>query len=169
MSIRAFAAAAGVSHTAIRKAIAAGKLQKSIAREGGKPRVVDVALALEEYRANSGKLTRIVDRAPANGNGKATQGEGLAEAQRRVTVERERALRLANERAEGLIYSRDQAHREAFTIARTVRDSILSVADRMAPQLAAETDAAAVQRILEGELRAALAAIADELERETDG
>lgn len=50
----------------------------------------------------------------------------------------------------------DQVKREAFALARAVRDGMLGIADRLAPLLAATTDARQVHQLLDQEIRVAL-------------
>ena len=50
---------------------------------------------------------------------------------------------------------------EAFALARSVRDGMLRVADRLAPLLAATTDARETHRLLTEEIRVALRGLAD--------
>jgi hypothetical protein len=52
MSLRAFGRRVGVSHTAIRKAIENGRLERSIGYDKGRPVVRDVALAECEWSDN---------------------------------------------------------------------------------------------------------------------
>ncbi len=58
LSIRAFAKTIGVSHTAIRKAIASGRLKHSVGQENGQPCIKDPALAKAEWAAGAGRLPR---------------------------------------------------------------------------------------------------------------
>jgi hypothetical protein len=55
----------------------------------------------------------------------------------------------------------DQVKAEAFACARAVRDALLSLADRLAPMLAATTDARECHRLLTEEHRIALRGLAD--------
>jgi hypothetical protein len=55
----------------------------------------------------------------------------------------------------------DQVKAEAFALARAVRDGMLGIADRLAPQLAATTDARQVHILMTDEIRVALRGLAD--------
>ena len=59
------------------------------------------------------------------------------------------------ERAAKLV-SRDEVTVAAFTKARTVRDNLLNIPDRLAAMLAAEVDPTQVHQILSDEIRKAL-------------
>ena len=50
---------------------------------------------------------------------------------------------------------------EAFALARAVRDGMMGIADRLAPQLAASTDARQVHQLLTEEIRVALRGLND--------
>jgi phage terminase Nu1 subunit (DNA packaging protein) len=142
-SLRAFARHIGKSHTAVEKAIASGRLSESIGHDAkGAPRILDLQRAVREWKE---------------------RGFSLSDAQRRATLERARGYRLKNLATQGKLYDRSAAKREAFECARTVRDSMLNIPDRVAAQLAAETDPARVFAILEGEIRKALVALAEDL------
>jgi phage terminase Nu1 subunit (DNA packaging protein) len=150
LSLRAFAARMGVSHPAVRKAIRSGRLKESIGDDG---RIKDAAVAEREWRAGAAK--------PGNngGNG-ALHGDGtLVAAQVRVAAERAIALELSNRRRRGEVHDVAACARAAFDDWRTLRDRILNVPDRLA-----ELDPALRARI-RAELRQALGAVADELER----
>jgi phage terminase Nu1 subunit (DNA packaging protein) len=90
-----------------------------------------------------------------------------AERARLVGVQRELAeLKLAI--ASGKLIDRAAEDRRDFEIARTVRDSILNVPDRIASELAAESDAARVHERLTAELTKCLSSLADVLEHGPD-
>ena len=73
-----------------------------------------------------------------------------------------RISRLQYEEMTGQLVRIDSVRVEAFRRARTVRDQILAIPDRLAAILAAENDAAEVCCLLEDELRKALEVLADE-------
>jgi hypothetical protein len=168
VSLRAFGRRTRVSLTAVQKAIRSGRLRKSIGRDARGPYVRDVALADREWAAGAAK--------PANGGGKGhTGGPALApvvpgagapevgtlvEAQLRVADQRAAALELANRRKRGELLDAATVERENFEVARILRERILNVPDRLA-----DLDTAVRARIRD-ELRQALGAIADEIERE---
>lgn len=154
LSLRGFARRLGVNLWAVQKAVASGRLDKSLARgKRGGVSIGDVDLAMREWADNASQQ-------PSGG----TNGDGLgslSEAQRRVAVERERKLRIDNLQREGRLIDRAKVERDSFEIARTVRESVLAVSPRISPQLAAETDAGRVHQMLEAELRVALVSLAE--------
>jgi phage terminase Nu1 subunit (DNA packaging protein) len=151
VSLRALARLLGVSHTAIQKGVATGRLSKSIER--GK--VIDVDLARQEWAAGATK------EPPKDAGGGGT----LVQAQLEATRERTIGLRLANRLKRGRLVPAETARREAFDCARAVRDAVLNVPDRVAAELAAETDPDRVHARLDDELRKALEAAAEILAR----
>ena len=63
--------------------------------------------------------------------------------------------------ARGELVPSDQVKAEAFACARAVRDALLGLADRLAPMLAATTDARECHRLLTEEHRVALRGLSD--------
>jgi hypothetical protein len=105
---------------------------------------------------------------PAASSALASAGTSYASAR----AERERwQARLAEldyrERA-GELCQRAAVEGEARAVAGAVREAVLAVAERLAVKLAATADAADVVALLEGELSAALVALADELDGGAD-
>lgn len=157
-SLRALARLLGVSHTAVEKAIVSGRLVTSVGRTArGRPRILDFQAAVQEWREGG----------RSNGNGDSQpKAATLAEAQLRVAIQRELKLDLENRRTGGVLIDRAAEDRRDYEIGRTVRDAILNVPDRVAAELAAEMDAGRVHRRLEQELRAALVALAEVIDRD---
>lgn len=167
VSIRAFAKSVGVSHPAIRKAIAAGRLRFGVGRDARGPYISDEFVARKEWDAAHAK--------PGNGAAPVAGAKGarvrraatsLVEAKLRVDNARATGLELANRRRRGELLEAAVVEREQFEIARVVRDGVLNVADRVSAELAAEKDPKRVHAMLVAELRQALGAIAEVLERE---
>lgn len=67
-----------------------------------------------------------------------------------------RLAKIEFEEKSAKLVSRDEVQIAAFTKARTVRDSLLNIPDRLAATLAAETDADNVHQMLTVEIRKAL-------------
>jgi hypothetical protein len=84
-------------------------------------------------------------------------------AQRLVTLERARKLRLENEIKRGRLVDVSTAAKEAFEAERIIRESILNLPARLSGELAAETDAGRVYAKLDAALRQALNDAADAL------
>lgn len=152
MSLRAFARRVGVTHAAVRNAIASGRLKDSVGALKGKPCIADPELAAKEWAAGASK--------PSQG---PSASAGLTQAQIRVSLAREESLRIANDERAGRLIDAGKARRDAFVCARAIRDAVLNVPDRLAAELAAESDARRVHERLDAELRKALESLAEVL------
>lgn len=155
VSLRAFARTLGVSDYAVRKAVASGRLPGSVLGHDGKGRTViaDIDAAKRSWTENAAKPT------------KQTQTGRLAKAQESLTLERVKRERFENEQRRGEWVRLEDSKREAFESSRIIRERLLNVASRLAPELAAETDPQKVFARLDAEIRAALHAAADALEQ----
>jgi hypothetical protein len=151
VSLRQYAKHRGVSHTAVEKAVKQGRIK--LTPEGK----IDVEAADRDWSRNSSPVNA-PNRTPRNLPSADGPTSGPSYAQSRAVRELYLA-RLAKiefeERASKLI-SRDEVTVAAFTKARTVRDSLLNLPDRLAAMLAAEGDPAQVHQILADEIRKAL-------------
>lgn len=172
LSAAEYAKRRGVDHPAILKAINAGRLSRSVRRHG-RGYVVDAELADAELAANTapgwgGKREKgkPVDAPPPDdgdddpGPGRAAgTGDGF-ETYNAAKTRHERlkadlaALDLAEK--EGRLVEATAVEREAFRVARLVRDGLLNIPDRVAGELAAETDQFKVHQMLSAEIRRAL-------------
>jgi len=153
VSQRALARRLKVDEKAVRKAIKRGRLSKSIQRgKNGEVRI-DPAIAAAEWKQNAAKPPAGEPTSP------------LVEVQRLVGIQRARQLEIANEARLGRLVSADRVKREQFEAIRMIRDAVLNVPTRIAAQLAAQSDAGAVFKLLEDELRLTLEGVADEMEK----
>ena len=176
VSLREYARRRGVSAMAVSKAAKAGR----ITLEGGK---VNVTTADRDWPANTNPGQLALNRPPigpsteANG-GAADPGEGLevgeiaeTDPEKKAAIEalgsrtqygaaratREMYLsRLAEidyKKQTGELIAAEAVRIAAFNAARTARDSLLSMPDRLAPVLAGEADQFEVHRIMSEEIR----------------
>ena len=148
VSLRKYAEHRRVSHTAVQKAIKQGRIKTA---PDGK---IDVEQADREWDRNTspGNASKRASRAGGGAAGGPTYAQSRA-------VRELYLARLAKiefeERASKLV-SRDEVTVAAFTKARTVRDNLLNIPDRVAAVLAAETDPVRTHQILTDEIRKAL-------------
>ena len=165
LSLRAFAKSIGVSDTAVRKAIKAGRLGDAVGQDAaGVPRILDPEAATERWHQTTRTGAGVRDRHPSSrALAPHVEAGSLVDAQRMATSERARKLKLENDAREGRLVPVDKVKREAFDAMRLVRDSLLNIPSRIAGELAAETDAAVVFRKLDAAIREALASTADAL------
>jgi hypothetical protein len=157
VSLRACARALGVSDYAVRKAVASGRLPATVvgADKRGKPVITDLSAAITAWEQNAAKPP------------KTSQTGRLAKAQEALTLERVKEKRFENERTRGEWVRLEDAKREAFESSRVIRERVLNVPSRLAPELAAETDPQKVFARLDAEIRAALHAAADALDEDS--
>jgi hypothetical protein len=151
----------GVSLATVQRGIAHGRLGKSLGHDAKGVFVSDPKLAAREWAAGAAKP-------PNGGNGRARgpRPKGtLVDAQIRVANGRARALDLANRVKQGGLLDAGAVQREQFESARTIRDAVLGVPDRIAAELAGEGDPRRVHERLLAELRGALVAAAEILGR----
>lgn len=166
MSVRAYAKHRKVTHRAVQKAIATGRLKDSIGYRGGKPYIKDVTLADREWRENASRTPPAAAKSSARQSKPAEEETGitLTEATRLVTIERQRKLQMENEVASGRLLDKNHVVKEAFESARIIREGLLNLPARLAGELAAESDASKVFAKLDDALREALTATADTLD-----
>lgn len=185
MSQRAYAARRGVSHKAVQKAIAAGRLAGAVRADGK----IDPAAADRAWAANTDvtksrnsvsgdpKRRRVpgTPSLPASSRpeGEAASDPGaLGVSDRGYTAARAmreafaaKTAKLEYERLSGKLIEADEVRRGAFETGRRVRDTILSIPDRLSPILAGLTDVNEIHRALTIELRAALEALSHDRRR----
>lgn len=139
---------------------------------------IDPAVADREWDANTdhqmreNALSRVTkskeEEALTHGEEAAKNGDTyLAWKTRR---ERAEALRseLAHAQASGELYEKAAADRAAKTMARLLRDRLFGIASRVSAELAGLSDPAAIEALLNRELRAALSAIEREALGDSD-
>ena len=166
VTISDFARQRGVSHEAVRKAVKVGRLSKSVVfGKTGKARLLP-ALADQEWTANTDSAQQ---RVPAVAPPRAPQApdpEPVARDEpKTATFQQARTLReaymarlakLEFDEKSGLLVKADAVKNEAFRTARIVRDNLLNIPDRIAAELANETNQFKVHQRLTQELRRAL-------------
>jgi hypothetical protein len=163
MGIREFARELGVDDKAVRKAIATSRIPPAaIGRDHrGRPVVVDVDAALAGWYAN---VTKAPPAPAARVDVDAAAQQSLVQMQRLVAEQRARRLQFDNDLRSGTYVAVQAAKREAFESARLLREAMLNLPARLAPELAVESDPQRVFARLDTEIRSALEAIAAELE-----
>ena len=166
MSIREYARHRGVSHTAVRKAIQAGRIQ--LEAEGGiDPARADAAWAantrssvetshhpaqpaetprpVPSFQVSGGNLPQ------ASGGNLAGNNAATPDYHKARAVKEFYAARLAKldfEEREGKLVSIDEINVQHFNRARRLRDRMLMIPRRLSAQLAAESDARVVEEML---------------------
>lgn len=168
----------GQSHVAVLKAIQSGRLTSPAVRRDGGHWVIDPELADQQWAATTGSAPAggVPPGSPPTHEGRQKTGAAIEafEAQASMkgvpSVAVSKAVRAAfdaklaqleYQQKSGELVRRDEITREAFALARAVRDSMMRVPDRLAPILAATTDARKVHQVLSDEIRVALRSLAD--------
>ena len=153
-----------VSPAGVFDAIERGRLSLSLEKKDSGRYLVDVDLADAEWLANTdsmtGSLAHAKNRQQADERPEITvePGEQITYAEARAQHERFKA-RLAElelDTREGKLVNADDAKQVAFKVARQVRDALLNLPDRVAGELAAETNQFKVHQRLTKEIRRAL-------------
>lgn len=156
LSLRAYAKHRGVSLAAVQKAIRSGRITTTA--DG----MIDSDRADAEWNAKTRPGQRRAEHAakaaPAEPRGEMTGVAGLDYFRARAIRENylARLAKIEFEEKTAKLISRDEVQVAAFTKARTVRDNLLNIPDRLAATLAAEADADKVHQTLTGEIRKAL-------------
>lgn len=178
LSIRAYARHRGVSHTAVRKALASGRIsagadrlidpaeadrQWTVATDVTKPRnsvtgdpkLRRSAPAVAEPKSSAPSLEN-----PANGVGEAGALRAASSYAASRGVRESYLARLAKlqfEERSGKLVDADEVRAHLFSLGRRLRDAMLGVPDRLAPVLVGQSDQAAIHRLLTEEIMASLA------------
>ena len=179
LSVRAYARHRGVSHTAVRKALAAGRI---VADTDGMidPTVADrqwatsTDLSKPRNSVNGVPKPRKAAVAPSEpigmpgvGAGEVLNASSGGDAARLVSsyansrAAREaylaRLAKLDFERKSGKLIDADEVRAQLFALGRRARDSLRGVPDRLAPILVGQTDDAVIHRMLTEEIERGLA------------
>jgi len=168
-----YARARGCSPAAVTGAIKSGRIKAAVVTQNGRE-LLDFDKANELWERNTQQQpppTRASATPPKPPTDRELQAliQGLPEDQipdlndsraRREHYLAEKA-RLEALRGRDELVPSDQVKAEAFACARAVRDALLGLADRLAPMLAATTDARECHRLLTEEHRVALRGLSD--------
>lgn len=161
LSAKSYAKHRGVSLAAVLKAITEERLKDSVRRRGPGYQI-NPELADQEWAANTdsgtGAPAHAKNRTQMAEPGESEDGQPISYAEARAQHERFKArlAQLELEQREGTLIEAEAAKREAFRVARLVRDSLLNIPDRVAGELAAETNQFKVHQRLVKEIRRAL-------------
>lgn len=183
LTIRGYARRRGVSHTAVRKALASGRItagpdgsidpdaadrQWAEATDFSKPRnsVTGVPGANSRRPSANGagpaRAATVADSREDEVGFPAAEGGGprLASSYAASRAAREgylaRLAKLEFEKRSGKLVDADDVRAQIFALGRRMRDAMLTLPDRLAPVLAAEVDPATIHQILTREIIASL-------------
>ena len=153
LSLRAYAKHRGVSLAAVQKALQSGRIT---ANADG---LIDSERADAEWKAKTRPGQRRAKTGlPSPAQPADAPAAGLDYFRARAIRESylARLAKIEFEEKTAKLVSRDEVQVAAFTKARTIRDNLLNIPDRLAATLAAETDADRVHQLLSAEIRQAL-------------
>lgn len=179
----AYARLRGVSKTAVQKAIKTGRLKKSIGYSPSGLPLVNPALANKEWVSNAvsvnfnhppaapakAKATakkpkpqkEIVSEPPEDAAG-GGGGNSIVASRAVREVYQARLAKMTYEEKTGKLIDASTVRNQAFRLARTVRDSILNVPDRISAELFGMDSVAELHERLTEELRQALESLQNE-------
>lgn len=163
LGVREYADRRGVSIQAVQKALRAGRIRKT---STGK---IDAASADRDWEANSAATPR-TGRAVSMSANPEQPDPGMPEKRSLAEARRQKEWALAEKHQievdvrKGELIERKQVLREQFDTYRAVRDRLLGIPDRLADELAVESDPADIHALLTAEVRHALGELADGLE-----
>lgn len=185
LNFAAYARHRGVTPAAVTKAVATGRISTEVDPRSGR-RVIDSDRADREWDENTdrakqeGSAAHLKRPSPAAPTSEIQPDEPTTQAppalppsdpvSASASIQLSRArrehfnaelARLKFERESGKLVEADQVQRRSFDTARIVRESMLNIPDRVAAQLAGETDARRIHELLTGEITKALEAVAE--------
>lgn len=157
----AYAKHRGVSPAGVFDAIDKGRLSLSLEKKDSGRYLIDVDVADAEWLANTDSMTGAPAHMANRPDQPATEpedGQPITYAEARAQHERFKArlAQLELEQREGKLVEAEVVRKEAFKAARQVRDALLNLPDRVAGELAAETNQFKVHQRLTQEIRRAL-------------
>ncbi len=157
LSKNAYAKRRGVSHTAVNKAVSAGRITTT--PEG----LIDPEAADKQWEENtdpSKPLNSVTGDAKHRKGGDGAQTTALPSgvppisvsmaAKAAITAERER-IKLQKEK--NRLVSVDKVRADSFAVFRLTQEKLLNIPDRLAPILAATNDSHEIHRLLVAEVR----------------
>ena len=166
----------GTSHVAVLNAINDGRLSDPAVRRDGRSWIINPELADEQWAGRTDPSDRgamgggtarpigttsaaapTTDQPPAAAKG----GPPLAVSKQVKAAYEAKLTELEYKERNGDLVSIREVKNQAFAMARAVRDGMMGIADRLAPQLAATTDARQVHTLLTDEIRIALRGLSD--------
>ena len=179
----------GQSHAAVLAAIKAGRIQKG-AKRVGKRWSIDPAIADREWHEHSAPNMQRGEHGRGGRPRKSPAGPGplfgeneeelsetrteaatgtggntvtMRKAQEVQALYRARLTQLEYEQRSGRLVQASEVRVRQFSVARSVRDSILQVPDRIAAQVAALEDELQIRQVIEEELKIALKEVVEVL------
>lgn len=163
VTITEYARQKGITHDAVRKAIKAGRLKEClVTNEKGRLRLVP-DVADREWQANTQHHRKPGPQPVAGAADLPADDSDLLDDIPNFNVSRAKReayqaelARLEYEEKQGTLVNAEAVKKESFRVARLVRDAMLNIPDRIAAELASDTDTFSVHKRLTDEIRTAL-------------
>jgi hypothetical protein len=152
ISIREYARRRGVSHTSVLKAIKRGRIK--LTRGKLDPVVADAAWETNTDPAQRRPTRGAKDgRSGTNGTPKRTpEGVTYAKSRAQREIYLARLAELEYDVKKGKLVDADEVRARVFTIARTARDILIGMPDRLAPRIVGETNQHEIHRMIAEEV-----------------
>ena len=167
-----FAGLIGVTPAAVSKAARTGRLSKSVTRDDyGRVKKIDVVMGKKEWEANTdpskvrkkktpeeiaAEQTKEQERIAHQPALDLTEQPSLQTTRQNFEYYKAQNERLEYEERSGKLVRADDVKKEAFRLARGVRDSLMNIPDRLATELAGISDHHVIHQRISNELRAAI-------------
>jgi hypothetical protein len=155
MKITEFAELIGVSRQAVLGAIKRGRLPKSASRVG-KMWHVDPELGQAEYQKNVDIGKRHNFKGGEPDTDRESEYPDFNESRAKRIFFEAKLAEIEVKTREGQLVDRDEIRAKSFKLGRLIRDGMLNIPDRVAADIAAETDAFKVHTRLMKEIREVL-------------
>lgn len=160
LSVGEFAKLVGVNSSTVSRAIIAGRMPLSVTILPNGNKLIDARIGVEEFNQN--KKRGAVNFSQKEGRRKADPSES-SESERKLKHYKAELARIELEEAQGKLINAEKVGRQAFKVARAVRDAMLNIPDRVSAELAAEKDSFTVHKRLTDEIRMALEGLSVEV------
>ena len=149
VSVRKFSLVVEVSHTAVLKAIREGRLTDSVKFDlNGSPVGIDIDKGKQEWALNNPSPVREEIAKVNNVESKLPSGPSYAQARAVRENYMARIAKLLFEEKIGKLVDADAVKLKSFETARTIRDYILNIPNRISSELASETDPVKIHAML---------------------
>jgi hypothetical protein len=162
ISVPEFAKLAGVTKSAISRAIAQGRLKQSVFKKANGHYEIDPKVGMIEFttrRRRTSAGTRL-DPEPPTGS--------VIDSEQKLKHFQAELARVKFEQQSGKLLDAEKVKSEAYKIARIVRDGVLGIPARLSSELAGMTDPFEIEQLLDRELSTALKNLSKEIEFHTD-
>lgn len=159
-----FAKLVGVTPDAVRFAIRTGRLVKSVEIKPNGRHLIDIETGKAEFEDNKQRGARNGQKLQERkSEAESGESESIIEYERKLKRYQAEIARLKYEQQSGDLVGADDIRRQAFKVARAVRDAMFNIPGKISAELAGETDQFKIHSLLEEEIRQALENLSSEI------